>query len=1238
MTYSPSNIADEGIRVLRSSNIDEELYVISDDDVFVKKECVNIPYCKNGDILITAANGSSKLVGKHAILKGLLEKNTVHGGFMILGESDNPYFINASMSSSWYEKFINLNVAGGNGAIGNLNKNDLENQSVLFPKNDEQEILGKLFDNIDTLITLHQLNNKLYLKLIFIIKHNTLLHRKEMIYMIFATEKEFEDKLVEKLITNGWKDEILINKSEKDLILNWKRIIENNNNGIDRLNDCPLTDSEMDQILSKVKSLKSPFECNKFIIEKDISIKRDNKNDTLHYGKEIGLNIFNRNDILNNGSKYQIARQVNFDSRSGDNRDRRGDVTLLINGMPLIHIELKRGGSLTEPFEQIRRYARENIFTGFFSLVQVFVVMTPEECKYFANPGDYTNYNPKFMFNWTDKYNIKINVWDQIVESFLKIPNIHELIGYFTVADEGDHALKVMRPYQIHAVEAIFKRVLNYKWDDDSPYKGRGGYIWHTTGSGKTMTSFKAAQLLTKSSAFYPGCVKIDSVLFVVDRVELSTQSYNEYNNFADTGENVQKTYSGSDLINKIIKKEPLIITSIQKLSAIDANDPKNAKIIEQINSKKIILIFDECHRSTFGDMMGKIKINFPNMLRFGFTGTPIMDENKIVNNTTVDVFGNKLHEYRISNGISDGNVLGFDIIRSGMSDRNVRNAVIKFVIGKEITDILPNTPEWEKMIEFQNKPMSGYYDETGKYQRGIEDYLSNSHFRTEEYTINVVKDIINDWPNKSLNGTFHAIFATSSIKEAIHYYHLFKEINSVLKVYPLYSVNKNDYDAGFDEFGNYEDNQNVYNYDEDKELNSIIEDYNKTYNTNINPFNDQLYKKDLSNRLAHKYPYNKVKKEEQVDIVIVVNQLLTGFDSKWVNTLYVDKMLQYQNIIQAFSRTNRVLNENKRHGIIVYYRRPNTMKNYIDKAIKLYSETTSGNIYVPKLRENVLKINELFKEIKEIFTNVGILDFSKLPSENSAKSAFANHFKNLNFTIKSAKVQDFNFQKEIKCYLYDTFDKSSDVEIITCDLDEEIYNILIQRYKELIDNTIQKNDDVVLFDIDSTIIESETYHIDKKYMNDILINYQNEIIKNKNSIRIKELKDAIMRKIASLSEKEQIYAKMVLDDIDNNRINISNDKNWYDYLKEYMEEARKKEIYNFANETGFNFELLYAYIESKPDLSASKDEHLEAIINSFDPNLIKEYIKKHNIKVQIPLPKIAARIILNDFLIKTLK
>lgn len=809
---------------------------------------------------------------------------------------------------------------------------------------------------------------------------------------MYNDELKFEADFVRSLQENGWTDGVLKNPTEKDLLNNWAKILFENNRQQDRLSDYPLTDTEMQQVIDKINELKYPVKLNSFINGRTISIVRDNPNDILHKGKEISLKIYDRQEIAAGQSRYQIAEQPIFNKKTSILNDRRGDILLLINGMPLFHIELKKSNvDVKQATNQIEKYSHEGVFSsGIYQLVQIFVAMTPSETLYFANPGPDGKFNSLFFFHWEDFNNEIINNWKDITRTLLSIPMAHQLIGFYTVADDTDNVLKVMRSYQYYAANKISDVVAKTDWTNPNT---RGGYVWHTTGSGKTMTSFKSAQLIANSK-------DADKVIFLMDRIELGTQSLDEYQNFADNKDDVSGTENTKDLITQMKDDQNvLIVTSIQKMSLIKNLLGIYTHDIELINKKRIVFIVDECHRDTFGTMMSTIKETFPRAVFFGFTGTPVFDENKKKMSVTSDIFGNELHRYVIADGIRDGNVLAFDIKKVlTFKDRDIRRAVaLEKCKSKNEDEALSDSSKSELFYKFMNEiPMAGDFTDGGDYEKGIEDYIPKSQYNNPIHREKVVESILENWKVISHNNEFSGILATSSIPEAIEYYRLLKNKNAkeLFKFTILVDPNIDNNDGAiFKEDG----------------LVEIIDDYNKMYDHNFSLSTAGTLKKDISNRLAHKKPYTNILEKDKLGLLIVVDQMLTGFDSKWLNVLYMDKVIKYENVIQAISRTNRIYNRNtKPFGIIKYYRKPYTMEKNIEKAIKLYSGDKPFQLYVPKLNENISKMNFIYSQLADLFESDGINDFTSLPNNDESKRKFVKLYNEFNKYLCAARIQGY--------------------------------------------------------------------------------------------------------------------------------------------------------------------------------------------------------------------------------------
>ena len=1035
--------------------------------------------------------------------------------------------------------------------------------------------------------------------------------------MIFNKESDFESALIKILSEKGWEKDVLKNYSEDDLLQNWANILFENNRDIDRLNDYPLTDSEMQQILEQIKALRTPLKLNGFINGRSVSIVRDNPDDKLHLGKEVSLKIYDRREIAAGQSRYQIVQQPKFPTKSKLLNDRRGDLMLLINGMPVIHIELKKSGiPVSQAYNQIEKYSHEGIFSGLFSLVQIFVAMSPEEAVYFANPGPDGKFNPDYYFHWADFNNEPINDWDKVASTLLSIPMAHQLIGFYTVADDSDGVLKVMRSYQYFAASAISDKVAKAKWEGNNQL---GGYVWHTAGAGKNMTSFKSAQLIASSK-------DADKVVFLMDRIELGTQSLKEYRGFADENESVQATENTSVLITKLKSPNPadtLIVTSIQKMSNIkDETGGLNAHDIELINNKRIVFIVDEAHRSTFGDMLITIKTTFPKAMFFGFTGTPIQDENQKKKNTTTTVFGNELHRYSIADGIRDKNVLGFDPCKVlTFKDKDVRKVVAlekaKAQTEEEAIADLVKSKVYYKYMDASQVGMAGHFDKKGNYIKGIEDCVPNVQYTTDEHTSTVVQDILDNWLRLSHNSKFHAIFATSSIPEAINYYRLFKKMKPELKVTALFDPSI--------------DNNGGVQYKEDG-LVEIISDYNEKYGQDFTIPTFPKMKKDISARLAHKKPYERIANEpdKQIDLLVVVDQMLTGFDSKWINTLYMDKVLQYENIIQAFSRTNRLFGPDKPFGTIRYYRKPHTMERNVNDAVKLYSGDRPLGLFVQHLAENLKQMNELFDSIAELFSNAGVENFEKLPDDIAVCRKFAKEFNELNGYLEAAKIQGFRW--DISSYMDDDTG-----EIIDVTFDESTYLVLVLRYKELSGEGTDTDGDDIPYDLVGYITEIDTGRIDSDYMNSRFNKYI-KLLRIEGATReaIEQAENELHKTFAMLSQEEQKYANIFLHDIQRGDVSVAEGKTLRDYINEYLSKAKNDQIHRLTLAIGVDEEKLRNIMSLRlNETNINEFGRYEELKKTIDKVKAREYFEKtEGIKLIPPKVNIKVDNLLRKFII----
>ena len=989
--------------------------------------------------------------------------------------------------------------------------------------------------------------------------------------MYYDKESDFEDDVVAVLKQHGWKDGVLEYPTEQDLLDNWAGILYRNNADRGRLNGQPLTHGEMRQILEKIETLRTPLALNSFINGKTVTIKRENPADTDHFGKEVSLKIYDRQEIASGKSTYQIARQPKYAAQNRMLNERRGDLCLLINGMPVIHIELKRSGiPISQACNQIEKYSHEGVFSGLFRLVQIFVAMNPDDAVYFANPGQ-DAFNTSYFFHWADSNNEPIaadrnpgaDEWKKLVAKLLSIPMAHQLIGFYTVADSSDGCLKVLRSYQYYAASAISDRVRKCAWDEPVPTgtPGRpGGYVWHTTGSGKTMTSFKSAQLIADSK-------DADKVVFLMDRIELGTQSLREYRAFADNEDDVQGTENTGVLRSKLTSIDPkvtLIVTSIQKMSNIKVGKGGVTQAeLDRLACRRIVFIIDECHRSTFGDMLQDIRHAFPNALYFGFTGTPIHNENRKKGATTAMVFGDCLHRYSIADGIRDGNVLGFDpymvtTYHDGEMRRTVALLQAKATTIEEVYADPVKTRVFDYYMDASRVPMGPMETATGERIKGIEDFLPRSQYAPgSPHVDKVVEDILDQFPMLSHGNKFHAMLATSSIPEAINYYRKFKEAAPSLKITALFDPNV--------------DNSDGATFKEDA-LVEIIGDYNAEYGKEFTIPTWPAMKKDISARLAHKKPYVNidVDRDKRLDLLIVVDQMLTGFDSKWVNTLYLDKIIDYENIIQAFSRTNRLLGPDKPFGVIRYYRKPHTMKGYIDAAVKLYSGDRPLDLFVQKLPENIRLMESRLMEIESVFSDAGIENFMRLPDSTDACRKFAKLFVEFNDALEAAKVQGFTWEQREYVIRQDDGDEIR----LESPLDERTYLVLAQRYKELFTKPGEPGGNFEApYDLKGYLTEIDTGLIDADYMNANFRKWLKAL--DEDDSQIAAATEALHRSFATLSQEEQRFAELFLHDVERGDVAVEEGRTLRDYITAYANKEKNGQIDKLIDAFGLDGDLL---------------------------------------------------------------
>lgn len=796
--------------------------------------------------------------------------------------------------------------------------------------------------------------------------------------MTIQSEKALEEKLINQLVK--MKYERVEIRDEAALLTNLKKQIEKHN-GVE------LSSSEFEKVLNHLEK-GNVFDKAKTLRDKMVLYRDD--------GTHIFIEFLDQEGWCRN--EFQVASQI---TNIGEYKNRY-DVTILINGLPLCQVELKRRGlELKEAFNQVNRYRRHSYGAarGLFQYIQVFVITNGVNTKYYANTVSYMNDKKqsfKQTFNWADKSSKNINKLSEFAKTFLEQCHLAKMICRYTVLYEANNILLVMRPYQCYAVEAIIDRVQNSK---------KNGYIWHTTGSGKTLTSFKASQILM-------GFKEIHKVVFVVDRNDLDYQTIKEFNKFKKGS--VDGTENTKTLVEQFSGDTKLIVTTIQKLNTAISREKHLAKMEKQ-KDKKIIFIFDECHRSQFGETHKRITEYFNNYQMFGFTGTPIFAENAVgvgVNRkTTAQLFGDCLHKYVITDAIADENVLRFlvEYVGKYQQKETCNNADID-VEGIDVKELMNSPKRMEKIV----------------------DYIIANHAK------------------KTHSRDFTSIFCTESIDALSKYYDIFKkkkaESKHNLKIATIFSFAANEEDKDADGLIGEADieiakNQPINKHSRDK-LEEYIGDYNKMFGTDFTTKNSVSfynYYKNIAQRT----------KERNIDILLVVNMFLTGFDSTSLNTMYVDKNLRYHGLIQAYSRTNRILNEQKSHGNIVVFR---NLKKATDDAVALFSNKDAKElIFLKPYKEYIDDFNEALTELKKIAFAPG--DVDKLKSEQE-QMLFVTSFRALlrikntlttfsefKFTDTGISAQEFEDYKSKYLDIYDKVHNDNALEKVSIldDVDFEL-------------------------------------------------------------------------------------------------------------------------------------------------------------------------------------------------------
>ncbi|WP_349966842.1 type I restriction endonuclease subunit R, EcoR124 family [Roseburia faecis] len=866
--YLESNNVKDG-----QINHNSEIFI---NDEFYEKQ--KDKWLHTGDVVMV----QSGHVGHAAVIPKELNNTVAHALIMFRNpkEEIEPYFLNYEYQTDKVKKKIE-NITTGN-TIKHILASDMQEFVVDVPKYEEQKVIASYFSHLDHLITLHQ--HKLFCAKNVMKYITTDINTPKKEAIMAELESVIEQKLIEQLIYGDsqwtYREDL---KTEADLWKNFRYILEQNNK--ERLNGEPLSDAEFEQVKNQLQ-FSSFYKAGEWLVGENGKVMVHVQRDT----ERLHLVVMNHEHIAGGSSVYEVINQYNalkMDEDSSVNaRDRRFDVTLMINGLPMIHIELKnKQHSYMDGFWQIKKYIGEGKFTGIFSAVQMFVISNGVDTKYFSAASD-TELNPKFISGWLDKENNAVSDDLVFAKSVLRIPEAHEMIARYTVLDEEAKRLILLRPYQIHAIEAI----------RDASKTGKSGFVWHTTGSGKTLTSYKATRNLLMDIP------AIDKAIFLIDRKDLDTQTTMAFQAYANNDLiDVDETDNVFDLKKKLKSDDrQVIVTTIQKLQRLITRKlQEGTPEYHKIKNLKIAFVVDECHRAVTPGTKREIERFFGNSLWYGFTGTPRFAENPYpqmgdLPRTTQELYGDCLHKYTIQNAIHDNAVLGFQVEHNGPKNK------------KDETD-------------------SNLYVTESHMLKVLEVILNKSYYKLGF--------------QNGKGKTYEGLLTTSSIQLAQKYYDLLKmvkegkttlkideKIKQVLPDFPKFAIT---YSVTENEEGSHVNQQ---------KMQESLDDYNKMFGTKYEISQIQGYNGNLNKRLARKDAKYK-SRNEQLDLVIVVDRLLTGFDAPCLSTIFIDRPpMGPHDLIQAFSRTNRIYDKNKVYGQIVTFQAPKLFKESVDNAVRLYS------------------------------------------------------------------------------------------------------------------------------------------------------------------------------------------------------------------------------------------------------------------------------------------------------------
>lgn len=893
--------------------------------------------------------------------------------------------------------------------------------------------------------------------------------------MSYQGELALENDVIKQLESQGY--ERIILRNHEQLVENFRQILNERNK--ENLKNRPLSDTEFARLMTDISD-KSVFD-SAMQLRDSYTLERDDES-------KVYLYFLDTEHWCQN--KFQVTNQVTVD----DKYKARYDVTLLINGLPLVQIELKRSGiAISQAFNQIERYRKHN-YRGLFRFIQLFVVSNKKETRYYANSDK--EIFKSLMFYWSDKDNRRINNLKEFIQEFLDRCRIAKMISRYMITNETDKLLMALRPYQVYAVEALLNRATE---------TNNNGYIWHTTGSGKTLTSFKTSQILSKDPS-------IKKVIFLVDRKDLDSQTLAEFNKFQ------MDSVDLTDNTHKLLKQlddpfQKLIVTTIQKM----ANAVKSgANIMDKYQQDKVIFIIDECHRTQFGEMHRLIRQHFKQAQYFGFTGTPRFEENASQDGrATADIFEKCLHTYLIKDAIRDGNVLGFSV---------------------------------EYISTFAN----AIHDMDESYVSSIDE---NELWMADDRLNMIAKHLVANHHKKTRNQMYTSILTVQSIPMAIKYYKIFKQLKDAgqhhLNVSTIFTYAANE-----------DTQEQIDKVHTKEELEQVMCDYNQMFDKNFSLDTFDGFFNDISKRVKQGNP------AERLDILIVVDMFLTGFDSKKLNTLYVDRNLKYHGLIQAYSRTNRVEKETKPYGNIVCYR---NLKDNTDKAIELFSQTNDTDTVLSP------SFDVLLSDFKHVLTQL----LNVVPTPDDVDN-LEREDDQLDFVLAYRAVA--SLLQRLKTF--DEFEFTSDLLGISQQTFEDYQGKYYAIYDK-VKGQRQSEKTSVLDDIDFKIEILRNDMINVQYILDLLNNI--DLTDKAQTERVRKQIKQLLSKADD--NKLRLKAELIREFLDKVIPHLDKDTVIEDAYFNFEEEVKEQEIQEFANDKAYPIDLLKEVI-SEYEFSGQLDNN----------------------------------------------